>query len=123
MQRSINGGFGYSQAPGGGQIVPYDHWQPFDPGMITRGFGDQASEARLQEQLLALQQSVANQERITRLNNETKRLLDLEQSVANQEKIARLKNTLTVVMAMSLLTSAVTVTGWIFERRARKQGR
>jgi hypothetical protein len=35
MQRSING---LGHAPGGGRIIPYGHWQPFDPGAITRGY-------------------------------------------------------------------------------------
>jgi hypothetical protein len=98
MQRSINGGFGYGQAPGGGQIVPYDHWQPFDPGMITRGFGDQASEARLQELL-----------------------------TAEREKNRRLSTVFGIVTMLNVATTAVIIVGWMrgrkFERRTRKQGR
>lgn len=41
IQRTING---LGQAPGGrsGNIIPYGHWMPFQPGAIARrpGFGD-----------------------------------------------------------------------------------
>jgi hypothetical protein len=37
MQRSINGMGGHALA-GNNTIIPYGHWQPFDPGAITRGY-------------------------------------------------------------------------------------